>query len=152
MSVSDSRRLVVQTDSPEETRALGTRLARSLTPGTCVALYGDLGSGKTCLAQGVCGGLGVSEPVTSPTFILVNEYSGRTSQGVVLPVFHFDLYRLAGPDELADMGWDDYLARDGILLIEWADRAEGLLPSEAVTIAIESPTEGHRQFNISYGE
>ncbi len=152
MSASRLDGFTADSTSPGQTRDLGVRLARSLESGSCVAFYGDLGSGKTCLAQGICRGLGVSGPVQSPTFVLVREYSARAVQGFVLPVFHFDLYRLTGPDELVDLGWDDYLGRGGICLIEWADRAEGLLPPAAVTVSIEAPGEGLRHFTVSYGE
>jgi tRNA threonylcarbamoyladenosine biosynthesis protein TsaE len=138
--------------SPEETHAIGRQLAARLGPGACVALYGDLGSGKTCLVQGVCDGLTVTGPVTSPTFVLVNEYAGWTSNGQPVPVYHFDLYRLTGPDELLDLGWDDYLAREGVCLIEWADRAEGILPEGTLRVEIQAPQERLRRFTFTYGE
>lgn len=138
--------------SLEETGAIGRDLAGRLRRGDCVALFGDLGSGKTCLIQGICKGLKVTDAVTSPTFILVNEYRGRDQDGALLPVYHFDLYRLDGPDDLIDLGWDDYLDRNGICLIEWADCARGLLPPQTISIRIEAPERRARIFTLTYGE
>lgn len=105
----------------QETEALGQRLAQLLSPGTVLAFFGDLGAGKTALIQGIAAGLGVREPVTSPTFTIVNEYhSGR------LPLFHFDLYRLGGEDDLYEIGWEDYLNRGGVCAVEWSERAPDL--------------------------
>ena len=102
----------IQTHSPEEAEAVGRKLAVQLQPGDVLAYYGDLGAGQAA-------GLGVTEPVTSPTYTIVNEYlSGR------LPLFHFDMYRLGSADELFDIGWEDYLARGGICAVEWS---EGIL-------------------------
>jgi tRNA threonylcarbamoyladenosine biosynthesis protein TsaE len=142
----------VSSRSPDETRAIGRRLALELEPRACVAFYGDLGGGKTCMVQGVCEGLSVVGPVTSPTFVLVNEYAGVTAQGLAVPVFHFDLYRLTGPDDLLDLGWDDYLQQGGVCLVEWADRAKGILPSDTLVVSIEAPEEELRHFTLTYGE
>ncbi len=128
----------VTSRSPAETRKLGKDLSETLERGDIVALTGALGSGKTCLTQGICEGLHVDDPVTSPTFVLVNEYRGQDRDGEVT-VYHFDLYRLEGADDLVDLGWDDYLDEGGICLVEWADRAEDVIPSRAVRIAIEAP-------------
>ena len=116
--------------SEAQTRRLGARLAELLTSGDVLSLVGDLGSGKTRWAQGVCQGLGVTEPVNSPTFTLVNEYQGR------VPVFHIDLYRVSDPSELGTFGLEDYLFGSGISLIEWGDRASTVLPSSYLTIAL----------------
>ncbi len=110
--------------SEGETEALGTRLAGVLTPGAVVALYGDLGAGKTAFARGLARGLGVTGRVTSPTFTIVNEYEGT------LPLFHFDLYRLGGSEELFDIGWEDYLTRGGVCVVEWSERADDVLADE----------------------
>ena len=142
----------VTTSSPEETHALGRELAHQLARGDCVALIGDLGSGKTCLTQGICDGFQVKDRVNSPTFILVNEYSGEHADGKPLKIFHLDLYRLGGADELADLGWDDYLGAGGICLVEWADRAIELLPEHAIEIRIDAPDQGRRAFTIHRGE
>ena len=142
----------LNSSSPEETRALGKDLAFRLRRGDCVALFGDLGSGKTCLIQGISAGLQVADAVTSPTFILVNEYLGRDGTGAPLPVFHFDLYRLSGSEDLMDLGWDDYFDRGGIYLVEWADRAEDLLPPHTLSVQIEAPEDRLRIFTLTYGE
>jgi tRNA threonylcarbamoyladenosine biosynthesis protein TsaE len=116
--------------SEAQTRRLGVRLAALLQPGDVLALVGDLGSGKTRWAQGVCEGLGVTEPVISPTFTLVNEYQGR------YPVYHIDLYRLADAIETITFGLEDYLYGSGVTLIEWADRVKNLLPADYLTVEL----------------
>ncbi len=135
--------------SAAETDALGGRLAAILRAGDVVALTGELGSGKTVLAQGVCAGLDVHDPVTSPTFILVQEYQGR------LPVFHFDFYRLDSIREIEALDLDEYFDAGGVCLIEWAERGEPLLPRDRFSIVLEHLEEdGHltetgRQIQIS---
>ena len=119
-----------RSSTPEETAALGEALGRTLGPGDVVALYGELGSGKTCLVQGLVRGLGVSSPATSPTFVLVNEYRGR------LPVHHVDAYRTGSLTELMDLGLLDLMGGDGVTLLEWADRAEPLLPPRTIRVRI----------------
>ncbi len=114
--------------SEGQTRRLGARLAAFLAPGDVLALQGDLGSGKTRWAQGVCQGLGVTGPVNSPTFTLVNEYQGHC------PVYHIDLYRLADGPELLTFGLEEYLYGPGVSLIEWAERAAALLPEEHLAV------------------
>ncbi len=103
--------------SAEQTERLGQELGESLSAPENIWLYGGLGAGKTAFVRGLARGLGVTGRVTSPTFTLVNEYEGR------LPLFHFDLYRLGGMDELYDIGWEDYLARGGVCAVEWSERA-----------------------------
>ncbi|HEY2377530.1 MAG TPA: tRNA (adenosine(37)-N6)-threonylcarbamoyltransferase complex ATPase subunit type 1 TsaE [Gemmatimonadaceae bacterium] len=110
----------------------GERFGRAVRPPLVVALSGDLGSGKTTLARAICRGYGVPNEITSPTFTLVHEFSGSRS-----PVFHLDLYRLRGPDELPNLGWDEILASDALILIEWAERAGDLLPSDHVPIHLQ---------------
>ena len=111
--------------SAAETEQLGARLAACLEPGDVIAFRGDLGAGKTAFTRGLARGLGITEPVTSPTYTIVNEYlEGR------LPLFHFDMYRLSCADELFDLGWEDYLTRGGICAVEW---------SENVIEALEDP-------------
>ena len=114
------------THTPEETEQLGQALAALLVPGDIIAYRGDLGAGKTAFTRGLARGLGCREPVTSPTYTIVNEYlSGR------LPLFHFDMYRLASSDDLWSIGWEDYLDRGGVCAVEWsenvADAMEGAL-------------------------
>lgn len=125
--------------SEAQTRRLGARLAPFLQPGDVLALLGDLGSGKTRWIQGVCQGLGVTDPVISPTFTLVNEYRGRC------PIYHIDLYRLADAAETATFGLEDYLYGSGISLIEWADRAKNLLPNDYLTVELYHLEETKRR-------
>jgi tRNA threonylcarbamoyladenosine biosynthesis protein TsaE len=120
----------VLSHSESETREVGARLATVLQPGDVVALYGELGAGKTRLIQGICRGLGVREEVTSPSFVLINEYRGR------IPVYHFDFYRLERLEEIAGLGIEEYFDGSGVCLIEWADRAEPLLPPERIEVVI----------------
>lgn len=110
-------------------------MGRALQAPAMIALRGDLGSGKTTLAQAICRGLGVTDDVTSPTFALVHEYAGAA-----VPVYHLDLYRLEGPRDLANLGFDDLVSRKGIVLVEWPDRAGDLLPGDRVDIALEHVT------------
>lgn len=142
----------VTTSSPDETRALGRDFASKLERGDCIALIGELGSGKTCLTQGICAGLRVTDRVNSPTFIIVNEYAGVHNDGLPLKIFHFDLYRLGGEEDLVDLGWDDYLDGEGICLVEWAERASGLIPENAIEIRIDAPDQEVRSFTIHRGE
>lgn len=119
------------TNSPEETEELGRRLAAVLTPGSVVAYTGDLGAGKTAFTRGLARGLGIEGGVTSPTFTIVNEYEGGR-----MPLFHFDMYRLGGEEELFDIGWDDYLARGGVCAVEWSENVAGALEGDAVQVDI----------------
>ncbi len=121
----------VITKSPEQTEALGKKLAELLRPGDVIAYYGDLGAGKTAFTRGIAAGLGIQESVTSPTYTIVNEYlSGR------MPLFHFDMYRLSSSDELFDIGWEDYLARGGVCAVEWSENVEDALTG-AISVTIE---------------
>ena len=113
-----------------ETEALGARLAQHLRAGDVLAYYGDLGAGKTAFTRGLAAGLGCTGRVTSPTFTIVNEYDGP------VPLFHFDMYRLSDSDELFDIGWEDYLSRDGICAVAWSERVADALPEDAVTVTI----------------
>ncbi len=126
-----SRERRVITARPEETEAVGERLAESLSPGAVVALTGELGAGKTCFVQGLARGLGVTTRATSPTFVLINEYRGR------LPVHHVDLYRLASLTEAMDLGLLELLDGDGVSVVEWADRITPLLPARAIHVSID---------------
>ena len=119
------------TTRPEETFLLGKRLSDFLNAGDVVSLYGELGCGKTIMAKGICEGLDVSDIVTSPTFALVQEYTGKVM------VFHFDFYRLQSPEEVENLDIDGYFERGGISLIEWPEIAEPFLPEEHVSVHIE---------------
>jgi tRNA threonylcarbamoyladenosine biosynthesis protein TsaE len=121
-----------ETSSEQETEEIGGRLAGLLGPGSLVLLEGDLGAGKTVIARGVVRGMGVDEPyITSPTFTLMNTYT----QGMV-PVYHFDLYRLALPDELGLTGTDEYLEGDGVALVEWAEKGGDWIPGDHLTVSL----------------
>jgi tRNA threonylcarbamoyladenosine biosynthesis protein TsaE len=115
-----------------ELKTWGERLGASLKPGSIVALQGDLGTGKTTLAQAICRGVGIREDVTSPTFALVNEYHVNGGS-----VFHLDLYRLAGPPDLTNLAWDDIINSGEIVIIEWPERAGDRLPDEALRIRLD---------------
>lgn len=131
-----------ETVSPEQTEAAGRVLAERLPRGTLLALYGDLATGKTCFVRGMARALGGDTPVHSPTFTLVNAY------GSEVPLYHLDLYRLVGPDMLADLGYEELFDSAGICVIEWAERAEGLLPAERVEIYLWHGGGDTRRFTL----
>ena len=131
------------TQSPEETEALGAALASSLRPGQVVAFRGPLGAGKTAFTRGLARGLGVTGPVTSPTYTIVNEYTGGR-----MPLFHFDMYRLSSEEDLFDIGWEDYLDRGGLCVGEWSERVFGALGSP-VTVTIEKIPGSDQQRKIT---
>jgi tRNA threonylcarbamoyladenosine biosynthesis protein TsaE len=118
----------VITHSPEETWELARKLAPILSSGDVINLSGDLGAGKTVFTKGLAVGLGIDEPVTSPTFTLIKEYEGR------LPLYHFDVYRLASPEEMEELGFDEYFYGDGVSVVEWGDKIEELLPDVRLDI------------------
>ena len=122
---------IVETNSEAETLNLGRELGRAAKAGDIYLLEGDLGVGKTVFAKGVAAGLDIDEPVVSPTFTIVHEYEGR------LPLYHFDVYRIADPDEMYEIGFDEYLYGEGVCLIEWPSQVEELIPETAVKIMIE---------------
>ena len=134
------------TNAPGETEALGAALAARLTPGTIIAYRGDLGAGKTAFTRGLAKGLGCKELVTSPTYTIVNEYLGGR-----LPLFHFDMYRLASSDDLWDIGWEDYLERDGICAVEWSENVADAMEG-ALSITIEKLGEESRRITIEGGD
>ena len=137
----------VTTHSPAETRALAEKLAATLQAGDVLALHGDLGAGKTCFIQGLAAGLKVTQPVSSPTYTLVHEYAGR------LPLYHIDLYRLSGPAEALDFGLDEYMDGDGVTAIEWADRAESVLPSRTKHIRmVHGGSADERMIELEEGQ
>ena len=134
------------TNSPAETEALGAALGRVLAPGTVIAYRGDLGAGKTAFTRGLARGLGYADPVTSPTYTIVNEYLGGR-----LPLFHFDMYRLRSSDDLWDIGWEDYLDRGGVCAVEWSENVEDAL-EDALSVTIEKLGEDSRRITIEGGE
>lgn len=119
------------TRSPFETEKLGAALAACLSPGQVVAFRGTLGAGKTAFTRGLARGLGITDPVTSPTYTIVNEYLGGR-----IPLFHFDMYRLKSAGDLFDIGWDDYLERGGICVVEWSEYVSEAL-EDPITVTIE---------------
>jgi tRNA threonylcarbamoyladenosine biosynthesis protein TsaE len=124
--------LPAETASAAETQALGRRLATTLEPGDVVALYGDLGAGKTQLVKGLCAAYGVPEAVvTSPTFTLVNEY-----QGDAFPIYHLDAYRVERLQELFELGYEEYVFGDGLCLVEWPEKIEPLLPAHTLRVRL----------------
>ena len=130
-----------------ETEAIGARLAAVLNPGAVVAYLGDLGMGKTAFTRGLAAGLGYKGRVTSPTFTIVNEYEGPT------PLFHFDMYRLSGSEDLFDIGWEDYLTRGGVCAVEWSERVDDAMPADTLWVDIARGTgESDRIITISGGE
>lgn len=134
------------TNSPEETEKVGAALGKILTPGTVLAYRGDLGAGKTAFTRGLAKGLGCGEIVTSPTYTIVNEYlSGR------MPLFHFDMYRLASSDDLWDIGWDDYLERGGVCAVEWSENVDDAM-EDAIYITIEKLGEDTRRITMEGGD
>ena len=138
--------MTFQTNSPKETEALGAALAKRLHPGTILAYRGDLGAGKTAFTRGLARGLGCTDLVTSPTYTIVNEYLGGR-----LPLFHFDMYRLASSDDLWDIGWEDYLERGGICAVEWSENVADAM-EDAFFITIEKLGEESRRITVEGGD
>ena len=133
------------TNAPEETEALGEKLGKLLRPGTVLAYLGDLGAGKTAFTRGLARGLGCRETVTSPTYTIVNEYLGGR-----LPLFHFDMYRLTSSDDLWDIGWEDYLDRQGVCAVEWSENVPEAMHG-ALTVRIEKLGDSVRRITIDGG-
>jgi len=128
--------------SPEETRKLGEKISQGIYPGQVVALFGPLGSGKTCLTQGICSGLGVKDFVVSPSFVLINEYQGKYK------VYHIDLFRLEKLSEIINLGYEEYFYGDGICIVEWAEKASALLPEKRMDIHLKILSESEREIRI----
>ena len=134
------------THSPEETERVGAALGRVIPAGTVIAYEGDLGAGKTAFTRGLSRGLGCAEQVTSPTYTIVNEYlSGRC------PLFHFDMYRLHSADDLWDIGWDDYLDRNGVCAVEWSENVRDAL-EDPVIVRIEKIGDDSRRITLEGGD
>ena len=130
------KKMIIETNSPEETFELGKRLGEQAKPGWIFTLVGDLGVGKTVFTQGLARGLGIEEPVSSPTFTIVQEYdTGR------LPFYHFDVYRIGDIEEMEEIGYDDCFFGGGVCLVEWADLIEELIPEHAFHVTIEKELE-----------
>lgn len=128
--------MIKETFSPEETLAFGEELGKNAKPGQVYTLIGDLGVGKTVLTQGIAKGLGIEEPICSPTFTIVQEYhTGR------MPFYHFDVYRIGCVEEMDEIGFEDYVYGDGLTMIEWANLIEEILPEQYHRITIEKDLE-----------
>ena len=132
-------------NSPDDTRIFAADMAKRLRAGDVLCLYGDLGAGKTAFVQGLAKGLGIDEPITSPTFTIVNEYEGR------LPLYHFDVYRIADSDEMYEVGFDEYVYGEGVSVIEWPQLIADILPDRRYDIEIKKDLEkgeNHREITV----
>lgn len=128
--------MVIETNSDKETFALGEKLGQAAKAGQIYTLIGDLGVGKTVFTQGMAWGLGITEPISSPTFTIIQEYQeGR------LPFYHFDVYRIGDIEEMEEIGYDDYFFGQGVCMIEWANLIEDLLPEQVIQVKIEKDLE-----------
>ena len=136
-----------RTQSPEETKEFGRSLAKQLSPGSVLALIGPLGSGKTVLVQGICSGLEVGNAVTSPSFVIINEYPGRLNRSPVW-IYHFDLYRLESSEEFIKLGYEEYFYGKGITLIEWAEKIKPFLPKKRWEVHLKILSENEREIRV----
>ena len=118
-------------DGEEQTKEIGYKLGKLLTPGSVICLIGDLGAGKTTMTQSLAKAIGVDDYITSPTFTIVNEYEGN------MPLYHFDVYRIGSSEEMYDIGYDEYINSDGVCIIEWANLIEDILPDEYLDIKLQ---------------
>ena len=134
--------LIVITENEHETEKLGAEFARTLPGGTVVAMYGDLGAGKTAFVRGMARGMGLECRVSSPTFTIVNEYLGERE------LIHFDMYRLSDADELFDIGWEDYLSRGAVCAVEWSEKVEDAFFGDEVVVRIEKLDDTGRKISI----
>ena len=135
--------MTIYTKTETETEAAGAALAKTLAAGAVVALYGDLGAGKTCFVRGLARGLGIDARVSSPTFTIVNEDRAGARE-----LIHFDMYRLADADELFDIGWEDYLRRGAVCAVEWSENVEDAFEGDEITVRISTLPDGVRKIEI----
>ena len=139
--------MTIYTKTETETEAAGAALAKKLPAGAVVALYGDLGAGKTCFVRGLTRGLGIDARVSSPTFTIVNEYRAGARE-----LIHFDMYRLGSADELFDIGWEDYLRRGAVCAVEWSENVEDAFEGDEITVRIRKTLpDGTREIEIGGG-
>jgi len=141
--------MIIETNTDRETLELGISLGEKAVKGTIICLDGDLGTGKTVIAKGIALGLGINEPVSSPTFTVVKEYDDGK-----LPLYHFDVYRIEDPSEMEEIGYEDYFFGDGVTVIEWSDMIRELIPEEAIRIRLKKdPQKGfdYRKIEIEEG-
>ena len=129
-------------ESPEETKKIAEEIAAELEPGDVLCMYGGLGAGKTAFVQGLAKGLGISGHNTSPTFTIVNEYYGR------LTLYHFDVYRVADPDEMYEIGYEEYVYGDGVSVIEWPQLIDEILPDKRYSVTIEKDYSKHDNYRL----
>lgn len=134
------------TNTPEETEALGEALSKKLRPRDVLALFGGLGAGKTTFIRGLARGLKVSGPVSSPTYTIVNEYPGDPL------LFHFDMYRLGSSDELFEIGWEDYIDRDGIIAVEWSENVEDAFEDDIIRINFTELGDERREISVKFSD
>ena len=134
------------TNNEKETEALGADFAKKLPGGTVIAMYGDLGAGKTAFVRGMAKGMGLECRVTSPTFTIVNEYLGQRE------LIHFDMYRLSSADELFDIGWDDYIARGAVCAVEWSENVSEAFTGDEIRLNIEKLDDNTRKITIEGAE
>lgn len=132
--------------SEAETEAIGREFAAKLPDGSVIAMYGDLGAGKTAFVRGMAKGMGLDCRVSSPTFTIVNEYLGERE------LIHFDMYRLGSSDELFDIGWEDYLARDAVCAVEWSENVDDAFFGDEIKLTIEKLSDTDRKITIEEGE
>ncbi len=131
-------------NSDDETMDFGTKIGSIAKPGLIITLSGDLGTGKTVLARGIARGLGIDEPITSPTFTILHQYNGR------LPLYHFDMYRLDNEDEIFELGFEEFIYGDGVAVIEWPENMGDLYPQEYVGIELDRIDENIRKITIHF--
>ncbi|MBR4078352.1 MAG: tRNA (adenosine(37)-N6)-threonylcarbamoyltransferase complex ATPase subunit type 1 TsaE [Oscillospiraceae bacterium] len=134
--------MIYYTNSDKETEAVGEQFGRTVKDGTVVAMYGDLGAGKTAFVRGMARGMGITERVSSPTFTIVNEYLGDRT------LIHFDMYRLGSADELFDIGWEDYIARGAVCAVEWSENVEEAFYGDEIILTIEKTSDTSRKITI----
>ena len=134
------------TNNVNETEELGAKFAKNLPGGTVIAMYGDLGAGKTAFVRGMAKGMGLECRVTSPTFTIVNEYLGDRE------LIHFDMYRLGSADELFDIGWEDYLSRGAVCAVEWSENVEDAFTGDEISLTIEKIDDNKRRITIEGAE
>ena len=135
-------KLTISTTSAEETTALGEKLGRLLRPGDVIALFGDLGAGKTTLTRGIAVGLGLAADIHSPTFTLIHEHPGA------IPLYHVDLYRLTSEEEVETLGLEEYMYSDGVTIVEWADRMTSSLPKDRLDITLRMQGDTERELTF----
>jgi tRNA threonylcarbamoyladenosine biosynthesis protein TsaE len=146
-STKDDKAVQIITHSPEETQRLGRRLGELAQPGFVYLLSGQLGAGKTCLTQGIAKGLGVKGNPRSPTFVMVTQHAGR------MTLYHVDLYRIKAEEDTQELGLEEYFNRDGLTVVEWAERAPGAAPDERLDVTIAIVDEDTRSFTLEpHGE